>query len=153
MKCMILVASAALVFGTRICAQEDDSLAGPELGQPGHYEMMKEAEWDWQPGDLIFRNGVNEIDETVKRALGLRWASVGILRASSGGPRVVYAHQERGVYEDMLFDYVEGLSSDDYVVYRLSGVDPGYDPQDQMGSGPLVRLALSPATRPRQPWS
>lgn len=104
---------------------------------------MKEAEWDWRPGDLIFRNGVNDIDEAVKRTFGLDWASVGIIRASSGGPRVVYADQSDGVTEEMLYEHIEGLSSDEYAVYRLRDPGANDDPDDQMGSGPLVRLPLT----------
>lgn len=111
--------------------------------QPDYAELMAEAAWDWRPGDLIFRNGVNEMDEAMKRSFGLQWASVGILRASSGGPRVVYADQADGVTEVMLYEHVEGLTPGDYAVYRLRDLDPDHDPQDQMGSGPMVRLGLT----------
>lgn len=93
---------------------------------------MAEAGWDWRPGDLIFRNGINDIDEAVKRSFGLRWASVGILRASSGGPRVIFASQSDGVTEEMLYEHVEGLSSDEYAVYRLRDLNPDYDPEELM---------------------
>ena len=32
--------------------------------------LMAEAEWDWRPGDLIFRNGLNGFDEAVRAAEG-----------------------------------------------------------------------------------
>ncbi|WP_333683830.1 peptidoglycan peptidase [Pontibaca methylaminivorans] len=109
--------------------------------EPAPAELMAEAAWDWRPGDLIFRNGINDIDGVTKRAFGLRWESVGILRASSGGPRVVYVDQAEGVTEEMLYAYVEGLSADDYAVYRVRGLD--HDMDAQMRAGPLVRLALT----------
>ncbi len=103
---------------------------------------MAEAAWDWRPSDLIFRNGVNDIDEAMKRSFGLEWASVGILRASSGGPRVVYADPSDGVTEEMLYEHVQGLSTGDYAVYRLRDLDPDHDPDDLMWAGPMVRFAL-----------
>mgnify|MGYP000949322812 CR=1 FL=1 len=85
---MIAALSAGFLSCAPVWAQE-----------PGaDYEtLMAEAAWDWRPSDLIFRNGVNDIDEAMKRSFGLEWASVGILRASSGGPRVVYADPSDGV--------------------------------------------------------
>lgn len=103
---------------------------------------MAEAAWDWRPGDLIFRNGINDIDEAMKRSFGLKWASVGILRPSSGGPRVAYVDQSKGVSEEMLYEHVEGLSPDAFAVYRVRGLAPDDRPDDQMWPGPLVRFAL-----------
>lgn len=108
-----------------------------------HSEISPEAAWDWRPGDLIFRNGVNSFDEAIKRSFGLEWASVGILRASSGGPRVVFAHQTDGVTEEMLYEHIEGLAPDEYAVYRLRDLDSDRDPDALMGSGPMVRLSLT----------
>ncbi len=105
--------------------------------------VMAEAAWDWRPGDLIFRDGINPVDDAMKRALGLQWASVGILRASSGGPRVVFAGQTAGVTEEMLYEHVEGLSPDGYAVYRLRDLAPDYDPEELMWAGPMVRLGLT----------
>lgn len=104
--------------------------------------MMAEAAWDWRPGDLIFRNDINDLDESIKRSLGLEWASAGIVRPSSGGPRVVFVDQSSGVTEEMLYEHVEGLSPDEYAVYRLRDLDPDYDPEKQMWPGPTVRFAL-----------
>lgn len=124
-------------------SQEDGSLAGPE--PTGEATLgTEEAAWDWQPGDLIFRNGINEIDEALKRTLGLGWASVGMLRPSSGGPRVVFVDPSRGVTEEMLYAHVDGLSADGYAVYRLRDLNPGHDPEtDVMTVGPMVGFALS----------
>lgn len=118
--------------------------AEPDLSQPDTSTVMAEATWDWQPGDLIFRNDVNESDEMVKRALGLQWASVGILRPSSGGPRVVFVDMDSGVTEEMLDTYVEGLSRDEYAVYRPIHLNPNYNPNtDVMTAGPMAKFALS----------
>ncbi|WP_313353144.1 peptidoglycan peptidase [Paracoccus sp. (in: a-proteobacteria)] len=141
MKRTIFAAAAVLTFGLPTWAQEDDSLAGPELGQPGSYEAMKEAEWDWHPGDLIFRNGVNDLDELIRHAEAGRWATVGMLRSSSGGPRVVYVDQSDGVTEVMLYEFVDGLSDRDYEVYRIESLDPNV-PGEQMEQGPTPRFAL-----------
>ena len=102
----------------------------------GETERFKEAEWDWHPGDLIFRNDINEFDELVRRADGAKWASVGILRSSSGGPRVLYVDEKAGVTEAMLYEFVDGLTIDDYAVYRIEDVDPN-EPDKLMVQGPL----------------
>lgn len=104
-------------------------------------ERFKEAEWDWHPGDLIFRNGVNEFDELIRDAEGGQWASVGILRSSSGGPRVVYVDQESGVTEVMLYEFVEGLTNEDYAVYRIESLDPNR-PGEQMENGAVPKYSL-----------
>lgn len=144
MKFSALAVFVALSFASSAGAQEtDNTVAGPELATD--YELvMEEATWEWRPGDLIFRNGVNEVDESVKRTLGLTWATVGILRPSSGGPRVIFVDQANGVTEDMLYAYVDGLSSDNYAVYRPTELDPEYDPEtDVMAVGPLAKFALA----------
>lgn len=144
MRRTIWAASAAFALGAPASAQDGDSLAGPELGQPDYSAIMAEAAWDWRPGDLIFRNGINETDEAVKRTLNLQWATVGILRPSSGGPRVVFVDQENGVTEEMLYAYVDGLSDGEYAVYRPSQLDPDYDAEtDVMTAGPMAKFALS----------
>ncbi|RMC36029.1 peptidoglycan peptidase [Paracoccus alkanivorans] len=107
----------------------------------GETERFKEAEWDWHPGDLIFRNDINEFDELVRRADGAKWASVGILRSSSGGPRVLYVDEKAGVTEAMLYEFVDGLKSDDYAVYRIEDVDPN-EPDKLMVQGPLASYAV-----------
>lgn len=131
----------ALVFCTAAWA-DDGSLAGPEL-DPDDTPLPADVEWDWRPGDLIFRNGVNRIDESIKRSLGLEWASVGILRPGSGGPRVVHVDQAGGVTEDLLYEYVEGLSPGEYAAYRPRDLAPGHDPEtDPMWAGPMAGFAL-----------
>lgn len=120
------------------------------LSAPAHAQgtdwakAMAEAEWDWHPGDLIFRNGINDLDELLRDAEGGAWASVGILRASSGGPRVVYADQDQGVTEVMLYEFVDGLGPDDYAVYRIDALDPNR-PGQQMQMGPVATYALTVA--------
>lgn len=140
MNRMISVGCAVAALCSTAWAQE----VGPELSQPNYSAVMAEATWDWQPGDLIFRNDVNETDEAVKHTLSLRWASVGILRPSSGGPRVVFVDQDSGVTEDMLDVYVDGLSQDEYAVYRPTHLNPDYNPDtDVMTAGPMAKFALS----------
>lgn len=118
------------------------SLVGPAHADETNWEeAMAEATWDWHPGDLIFRNGVNEIDELIRDSEGGKWASVGILRASSGGPRVVYADQKSGVTEVMLYEFVDGLEDDEYSVYRITSLDPN-KPGEQMIMGPVASYSL-----------
>lgn len=90
--------------------------------EPDWARLMAEAEWDWRPGDLIFRNGLNDADDVLKHASDAPWATVGILRASSGGPRVVYVDETEGVTEVMLYRFVEELTPEDYAVYRIESL-------------------------------
>lgn len=144
MKRMIFAASVAFSLCSPAGAQEDESLAGPELADPSWRPVLEDAAWDWRPGDLIFRNGISELDEAMKRTFGLQWASVGIFRPASGGPRVLYVHQEHGVFEDLSYEHVEGLLPDEYVVYRPRDLNPGYNPEvDVMMAGPMARFPLS----------
>jgi hypothetical protein len=83
---------------------------------------MAEAEWEWRPGDLIFRNDLNASDEVIRDAEDGKWASIGILRASSGSPRVIFSDETEGVTEVMLEEFLAGLSQSDYAVYRVKGV-------------------------------
>ena len=119
MKRTVLATLAAFAFGAPAWAQEDESLAGPELGQPDYSAIMAEAAWDWRPGDLIFVNGLNEFDELIRQAEGGEWASVGILRPSSGDPRVVFVDDKEGVTEVILYELTDMRSDDEYAVYRV----------------------------------
>ncbi|MFV0292680.1 MAG: hypothetical protein ACK5II_05485 [Paracoccus sp. (in: a-proteobacteria)] len=60
----------------------------------------------------------------IRDAEGGEWASVGIMRSSSGSPRVVYVDQEEGVTEVMIEEFIDGLSDDEYAVYRIPALDP-----------------------------
>lgn len=104
-------------------------------------QVMREAAWDWQPGDLIFRNGQSDLDEMIRQAEGADWSSVGILRAASGDPRVVIVDEKEGVTERMLSEYIEGLSPQDYAVYRIDALD-ATAPGQQMEMGPVASYAL-----------
>ena len=120
--------------------------------EPDYDALMAEAAWDWDPGDLIFRDGISPADAVVARALGLDWETVGILRASSGGPRVVFVDPAEGVTEVMLYEFTEGLGAADYAVYRLRGTGAA-DADTPIPAGPMVRLALSRAYgAPADPW-
>lgn len=103
--------------------------------------IMAEAEWDWRPGDLIFRNDLNANDELIRDAEGGKWASIGILRASSGSPRVIFADETEGVTELMLEEFVGGLSQSDYAVYRVNGVNSEL-PDGQQIQGPLATYGI-----------
>lgn len=86
-----------------------------------HSEISPEAAWGWRPGDLIFMNGVNDFDELLRQAEGGDWASVGILRPSSGDPRVVFVDENRGVTEVILYEITDSRSETEYEVYRIRG--------------------------------
>lgn len=132
MKTAILSALAALA-----CLS-----GGPSAAQtPDWAEGLREAAWDWHPGDLIFRNGMTELDDLIRDAEGGDWATVAMLRAASGDPRVVYVDPVLGVTEMMLDEFIAGLSTEDYTVYRIPSLDPNR-PGTQMEMGPLARFAL-----------
>ncbi len=133
---------AALFLAAPVAAQNPQDDATAPQPDAAYAASMAEAAWDWQPGDLIFRNGVNAIDDAMRRSFGLKWASVGILRPSSGGPRVAFVDQSDGVTEVMLYEHIEGLSPDEYAVYRLRDLTPDDRPDAQMWPGPMVRFAL-----------
>lgn len=112
--------------------------------EPDWARLMAEAEWDWRPGDLIFRSGLNDADDVLKHASDAPWATVGILRASSGGPRVVYVDETEGVTEVMLYRFVEELTPEDYAVYRIESLSSTLEDGQQL-QGPLARYALNVA--------
>ncbi len=113
----------------------------PAFGQDWA-EAMKEAAWDWHPGDMIFRNSMSKRDDLIRDAEGGKWATAGMLRAASGDPRVVYVDEKLGVTEIMLDQFIEGLTEDDYAVYRISELDVNNLPGRQVEQGPLMRYAL-----------
>jgi hypothetical protein len=78
-----------------------------------------EAAWDWRAGDLIFRSGIDPIDDMIAASIGAQFGSVAIVRASSGGPRVVYVDPDIGVTEVMLDEFVSGLDESEYAAYRI----------------------------------
>lgn len=104
-------------------------------------EEVAEPAWDWRPGDLIVRNGVNPFDDALARAMGWPFASVGILRSSSAGPRVVFADEVQGVTEVTLDGFVAELSAEDYDVYRAPDF-AGSAEGEQMVQGPIAKYAL-----------
>lgn len=105
---------------------------------PVHAGEFDEAVWDWRAGDLIFRSGIDPLDDLVAASTGARFGSVAILRASSGGPRVVYVDPEIGVTEVMLDEFVSGLDQSDYTAYRVTGAGSW-----GQGDSPISYNALS----------
>ncbi|GGX58433.1 hypothetical protein GCM10007385_28950 [Tateyamaria omphalii] len=111
-----------LLGGLAVLLSSGASLSG-ETAVDWH-AIMTEAAWDWQPGDLIFRNGLNSIDEVIRSAEDADWASIGIVRPSTGGPRVVYVDETSGVTETMLDAFIADVGETDYAVYRVKDVTP-----------------------------
>lgn len=120
MKRTILAASVAITCCAPAWAQEDDSLAGPELGQPDYATMMAEAAWDWLPGDFVFRNNLNDFDEIVRQNESGQWASAGVIRPSSGGPVVIYVDEKHGVKETPLDLFI---ANEAYAVFRVTSLE------------------------------
>lgn len=116
---MILAAAAVFAFCTPVWAQEDGFLALPEPGQMGS-TITAEAAWDWLPGDLVFRNGLNDFDEIVKENESGQWASVGVIRPSGGGPVVVYVDEKQGVTETPLDLFI---ADEAYAVFRVTSLE------------------------------
>lgn len=137
MKRTIWAACAAFALGVPVSAQEGGSLAGPELGSSESSASFEEAAWDWLPGDLVFRNGLNSFDEIVRDAESGEWASVAVLRPSSGGPVAIYVDEKIGVTETPLDYFIDGGP---YAVFRVNGMDAvatnSYD------LGPMAAFAL-----------
>lgn len=120
MRRRILAASAALAFATPAWAQHDDVLAGPKVDQPDHSALIAEAAWDWLPGDLVFRNGLNDFDEIVRQTKSGQWASVGVIRPSGGGPMVIYVDEKQGVTETPLDLFIAHQA---YAVFRVASLE------------------------------
>lgn len=119
MKRTILAAAVVFVSGLPVCAQQDDALAGQGLGQSDYSTLMAEAAWDWLPGDLVFRNGLNDFDEIVRQNESGQWASVGLIRPSSGGPVVIYVDEEQGVTETPLDLFI---ANEAFAVFRVTSL-------------------------------
>lgn len=119
MKRPILAATMAFAVATSVLAQDDDALAGPELGHSDYSKLMAEAAWDWLPGDLVFRNGLNDFDEIVRQNESGQWASVGLIRPSSGGPVVIYVDEDHGVTETPLDQFI---ANEAYAVFRVTSL-------------------------------
>lgn len=129
-----LALTSVYLFGAIASAEEADWT-----------NIMAEATWDWRAGDLIFRSGIDPLDDHIATATGAEFGSVGILRASSGGPRVVYVDPEQGVTEDMLFDFIAGINPDEYAVYRLEAAGNLEDGGNLMSYYALYRAYGFPA--------
>ena len=94
-------------------------------------------------GRSDFRNGLNDAGDAETYA-NAPWATVRILRASNGGPRVVYVDETEGVTEVMLYRFVEELTPEDYAVYRIESLSSTLADGQQL-QGPLARYALNVA--------
>lgn len=101
-------------------AQDARSLAGLGLGRSEYSAEIEEAAWDWLPGDMVFRNGLNPFDEVVREAEAGSWASVAVLRPSSGGPVAIYVDEQSGVTETPLEYFIDAAP---YAVYRILGLE------------------------------
>tara|TARA_E500000305_G_scaffold111923_1_gene129240 strand:- start:12886 stop:13644 length:759 start_codon:yes stop_codon:yes gene_type:complete len=84
-----------------------------------HAGEWDEAAWDWRAGDLIFRSGIDPMDDLIAQASEAEFGSVAIVRAGSGGPHVVYVDPLRGVTETMLDDFIADLGEENYAAYRV----------------------------------
>lgn len=136
MKRTILVTSLVIACYAPALAQDEDSLAGPELRSPDYTAGIEEATWDWLPGDLVFRNGINSFDEIVRDAESGEWASVAVLRPSSGGPVAIYVDERIGVTEAPLDYFIDGVP---YAVFRVTGMDAALT--NSFDLGPMAAFA------------
>lgn len=120
MKHMVSAAAVLIASCAPVWAQETNSLAGEELGSPEYSASLEEAAWDWKPGDLVFRNGLNSFDDLIREAEGGQWASVAVLRPSSGGPVAIFVDEKIGVTETPLDYFIDGGP---YAVFRVRGLE------------------------------
>lgn len=51
------------------CALYLQAAVAQEVGKDWE-ALMREAAWDWHPGDMIFRNGMSRRDELIRAAEG-----------------------------------------------------------------------------------
>ncbi|WP_162787268.1 YiiX/YebB-like N1pC/P60 family cysteine hydrolase [Notoacmeibacter marinus] len=82
---------------------------------------------DWKRGDLIFQETTGPEAEALKAATGSRLTHVGILRTSGGGPIVIEATPEGGVFELSAEAFVARGVGGNYAIYRIKGVVPPPD--------------------------
>lgn len=126
MKRTVLAALVAFTSGAPAALAQETDYSG----------LMAEAAWDWLPGDMVFRNNLNDIDEIVRENESGAWASVGVVRPSSGGPVVIYVDEEQGVTETPLDLFIENEA---YAVFRVASLEDvraeSYDP------GPMALFA------------
>jgi hypothetical protein len=120
MKKILTLSIAVSIHPVVLFAQNDNSIAGPEIIDQDYRVGIEEAAWDWRPGDLVFRNNLNQFDEIVRQSESGDWASVAVLRPSSGGPVAIYVDEKIGVTETPLDAFINGQ---DYVAYRVDGLD------------------------------
>lgn len=119
---MRLALATALVFSglwTTGPAEADVFGMPLEVDPSAYSSNAAEAEWDWLPGDLVFRNGLNKFDEVVRKNESGLWGSVGVVRPSGGGPVVIYVDEQIGVTETPLDLFVSGEA---YAVYRVTSL-------------------------------
>ncbi|MDO5612540.1 MAG: peptidoglycan peptidase [Paracoccus sp. (in: a-proteobacteria)] len=136
MKRTLLAACVVIAWYAPALAQDDNSLAGPEPGSSDYSAGVEEAAWDWLPGDLVFRNGLNSFDDLVRDAESGEWASVAVLRPSSGGPVAIYVDEQIGVTETPLDYFINGVP---YAVFRVTGMDASLT--NSYDSGPMATFA------------
>lgn len=84
----------------------------------------------------MFRNGLNRFDETVRDAESGVWASVTVLRPTSGGPVAIYVDEQIGVTETPLEHFIEGAP---YAVFRIRGLEEHRS--EELHAGPMALFA------------
>lgn len=126
----------AVCCSGQVWVHDDNTLAGPELGSSDYSARIEEAAWDWLPGDLVFRNGLNRFDEVVRDAESGEWASVAVLRPSSGGPVAIYVDEQLGVTETPLDYFIAG---EPYAVFRIRGLEEHRS--EEFHAGPMALFA------------
>ncbi|WP_162946786.1 peptidoglycan peptidase [Ruegeria sp. EL01] len=118
---------------------------------PVHAGEYDEAVWDWRAGDLIFRSGIDPFDDLIATYAGAQFGSAAIVRASSGGPRVVYVDPDIGVTEIMLDEFVAGLDESDYAAYRIREAGDWGQSDSPISYNALLVAYGKPADRYRFP--
>lgn len=119
------------------------------IAPPVHAGQYDEAAWDWRAGDLIFRSGIDPIDDMIATSTGSQFGSVAIVRASSGGPRIVYVDPDIGVTEVMLDEFVSGLDESEYAAYRIREVGDWGQSDSPISYNALLVAYGKPADRYR----
>ncbi|MEI2384675.1 YiiX/YebB-like N1pC/P60 family cysteine hydrolase [Breoghania sp. JC706] len=80
----------------------------------------------WQgleSGDLVVLETTGPLATFLKKATGSRLTHIGIMRNTGGGPYVIDATPQEGVFEADIEDFVARGSGGHYAVYRLEGLE------------------------------
>ncbi|WP_321505084.1 YiiX/YebB-like N1pC/P60 family cysteine hydrolase [Breoghania sp.] len=75
-----------------------------------------------ESGDLVFIETADPLARFLKRATGSRLTHVGLMRDTGGGPYILDATPQDGVFEVAIDEFIERGVGHRYAVYRFNGL-------------------------------